>query len=121
MRIARRVVSNVASVEISGKLHNAEHGDALKAVVAECISDGVPAIVIDASNLKWMSSIGLGGLLAATENARENSTRVAVVVSSERYEWLEAHWLGFAHSPGLFFTNEDEARKVVAKESDSAL
>jgi anti-sigma B factor antagonist len=90
MTIKEKMYETVAVLSLKGNLMGEPDTDNLRDKIYSLIQDGFTRIVIDMKGVRWISSSGLGTLIAALTSVRNKSGDLRLANITEKVESLFA-------------------------------
>jgi len=90
MRIKEKISGNVAIVTLKGKLMGEPETDDLREKVISLVNEGMLNIVLDMKGVNWISSLGLGTLIAVLTSIRTKNGDIRIANITDNVESLLA-------------------------------
>ena len=88
MKITESIDGKVAVLQLKGKMMGGPDMQELHDHVSELLGDGVNQIVADLSKVKWLNSSGLGALMGALTNIRNEGGDMKLAHASDKIQSL---------------------------------
>ncbi len=90
LEVVRRDAAGVAILALSGQLVGGESGASLQREVNALLAEGKRNILLSMTNLSWISSSGLGELVASVTSVRRAGGKLKVAEMTKRVELIIA-------------------------------
>lgn len=88
LEVVRRDAAGIAILALSGQLVGGASGASLQAEVDALLSEGKRNVLLSMTNLSWISSSGLGDLVASVGTVRRAGGRLKVAEMTKRVELI---------------------------------
>jgi len=90
LEVVRRDAAGIAILALSGQLVGGASGASLQDEVGALLSEGKRDILLSMANLSWISSSGLGELVASVTSVRRAGGKLKVAEMTKRVELIIA-------------------------------
>jgi anti-sigma B factor antagonist len=90
MRIKEKISGNVAIVTLKGKLMGEPETDELRDKINSLVNEGMLNVVLDMKGVNWISSLGLGTLIAVLTSIRTKNGDIRIANITDNVESLLA-------------------------------